>query len=101
MSLTEQFIQQRQETLERYQNQGYQELHDFLQESGITEAQLLVAGWLETKGSLSTTELQDYRVSEKGQKFFKELKRYQLILVNEIARTQLLKLPELKTQHPV
>ncbi len=46
-----------------------------MQQNGVAEEQLLEAGLLEMKSILSTAELYNYRVSDRGKDYFKELKK--------------------------
>lgn len=97
MCLSQEFFAQRQKTLQGCQKQGFQELEEFMVQNAISETQLLQAGLLEMKEIISTAELVDYRVSDKGKAYFKELKRVQLVLVNEKNKKRLLEQPEMRS----
>lgn len=90
--ITSGFFEKREKKLDEYRANGYLELEDVLQQTGINIEQLIKAGLLKMKEIQSTADLLDYQVTEKGRAYFKELKRMQLIVVSKKNQQALIEL---------
>ncbi len=81
MSLTKSFFDKRQAVLEGLISEGYTDIDDFEDMYSIKIIQLYEAGLLNQRTILSTTDLYDYHVNNKGQKYMQEIIDLELILV--------------------
>ena len=81
MSLTKSFFTNHNKQLQQLKEKGYIDIDQFECDYGISSTRLIDAGYLIEKELLSTGDLYEFRVSNKGKVFLEEKQNAQLILV--------------------